>query len=861
MRSCGEVGYNMDMAKSAKPKERQKKLVLLDAHAILHRAYHALPDFATAKGEPTGALYGLSTMLLKIIEDLEPDYVVACYDLKGPTYRHELYKEYKAGRKAVEDDLIAQMNRSRDIFTALNIPIYDKQGFEADDMLGTIVEKIKNLKFKIKSKDKEQEDIQVIIASGDMDTLQLVSGTDVQVYTLKKGIKDTIMYDEEGVKTRFGFGPELIPDYKGLRGDPSDNIIGVKGIGEKTATILITTFGTLEHMYEVLEDTTHKGEEQFLKAGITPRIIQLLKDNKEEAEFSKMLATIRRDAPIEFVVPEKTFKEDIDIKKVSQLWTELEFRTLTQRLKTVLGEVVIPVKAGIQKQELGKQKKSALPRTGASEGLFTSSESVILDPRLCGDDDSQSALFPIIPPDDFQKTALALWLINSNLTSPTLEDMLAFADTDIYEDAKKSIFVELEKRNLTKVYEMIELPLIPIIKRMQERGVKIDRAFLAHLAKTYHTELSSLEKKIHELAGMEFNIVSPKQLGEVLFDKLGLVGKNMKKTGSGARSTRESELEKLRDLHPIVPLIFEHRELSKLLGTYIDAIPPLLDDQDRLHTHFIQTGTTTGRMASQDPNIQNIPIKSELGRAIRTAFIAEKGFKLVALDYSQMELRIAAFLSGDEKLIDIFKKGEDVHTSVASFVFKVPTDKVTKEMRRQAKVINFGIMYGMGVMALKQNLGTSRDEAQQFLNQYFETFSGLATYLDKVKAETARRGYTETFFGRRRYFEGINSKIPFIRAAAERMAINAPIQGTEADVVKLAAIKIDEYVKKNKLENEVFHLMQVHDELIYEIKEELVSKIMPDLEKIMESVIDPRDIQGVTLRAEAGTGNNWGELK
>ena len=618
MRSCGEVGYNMDMAKSAKLKEKQKKLILLDAHAILHRAYHALPDFATAKGEPTGALYGLSTMLLKIIEDLEPDYVVACYDLKGPTYRHELYKEYKAGRKAVEDDLIAQMNRSRDIFTALSIPIYDKQGFEADDMLGTIVEQLKP----------KRSDIQVIIASGDMDTLQLVSGKDVQVYTLKKGIKDTIMYDEEGVKTRFGFGPELIPDYKGLRGDPSDNIIGVKGIGEKTATILITTFGTIEHMYEVLEDTKHNGEEQFLKAGITPRIIQLLKDNKEEAEFSKMLATIRRDAPIEFVVPDKTFKEYIDIKKVSQLWTELEFRTLTQRLKAVLGGGI----SEVPRSDLG----SLARRSDLRNGGVGSEEESDTSKNISSKQD-QSALFPIIPPEDFQKTALALWLINSNLTSPTLEDMLAFADTDVYEDAKRTIFVELEKRNLKKVYETIELPLIPIITRMEERGVKIDRAFLAHLAKTYHTELSSLEKKIHELAGMEFNIASPKQLGEVLFDKLGLVGKNMKKTGSGARSTRESELEKLRDLHPIVPLIFEHRELSKLLGTYIDAIPPLLDTNDRLHTHFIQTGTTTGRMASQDPNIQNIPIKSELGRAIRTAFIAEKGFKLVALDYSQME--------------------------------------------------------------------------------------------------------------------------------------------------------------------------------------------------------------------------------
>jgi DNA polymerase-1 len=335
----------------------------------------------------------------------------------------------------------------------------------------------------------------------------------------------------------------------------------------------------------------------------------------------------------------------------------------------------------------------------------------------------------------------------------------------------------------------------------------------------------------------------------------------MKKTSGGARSTKESELEKLRDLHPIVPLLFEYRELSKLLSTYIDAIPPLLDSEDRLHSNFISSGSTTGRMASNNPNLQNIPIKSDLGKAIRGAFIAEQGFKLCSFDYSQIELRIAAFLSGDEKLIDIFKKGEDVHTSVASFVFKVPLTEVTPTMRRQAKVINFGIIYGMGVMALKQNLGTTRDEAQKFLNDYFETFSTLASYLDGVKAETARRGYTETFYGRRRYFEGINSKIPYIKASAERMAINAPIQGTEADVIKLAMIKIDKFIVENRLEKDVYPLLQVHDELVYEIVEDKAKEIAPQIEKIMESVMDPKDTKGIKLTASANIGDNWGELK
>jgi DNA polymerase-1 len=357
-----------------------------------------------------------------------------------------------------------------------------------------------------------------------------------------------------------------------------------------------------------------------------------------------------------------------------------------------------------------------------------------------------------------------------------------------------------------KVYADIEEPLIPIIEKMDNRGVKIDKNFLENLSKDYHKELSKLEKQIWNYAGVEFNINSPKQLGEIIFDKMGLTAKGLKKTSGGARSTRESELEKLRDSHPMIPLLFEYRELQKLLSTYIDTIPNLLDSNNRLHAHFLQTGSTTGRMASRDPGIQNIPIKTDLGRAIRKAFIAEKGFVLTALDYSQIELRVAAFLSGDQKLIEIFRKDEDVHAAVASEVFEVPMDKVDREMRRKAKIINFGILYGMGVTALRKNLGedTDRAEAQKFYNDYFTKFAGLANYLDKVKAETSRKGYTETFFGRRRYFEGINSKLPFIKAMAERMAINAPIQGTNADIVKIAMRRIDEYIKEEKLENDVY---------------------------------------------------------
>ncbi len=804
----------MVKTKEKKSEKETKKLVLLDAHAILHRAYHALPDFASSKGEPTGALYGLVTMLIKIISDLKPDYVVACYDLEGKTYRHEAYDGYKAQRKKTDDDLVAQIIRSQDIFRAFHIPIYSHPGFEADDMLGTIVEQVKG--------DKGTE---IVIASGDMDTLQLVDNEKVKVYTLKKGINDTVLYDEKAVFSRFGFSPILLPDYKGLRGDPSDNIIGIKGIGEKTATTLIQTFGSIEDIYKGLK----KNDEPFTKAGLSPRIIALLKDNEEEAVFSKMLATIRRDAPIEFSLPQKPWKEALVLSDVENLFLELDFRTLSQRLKGVLTG-----------KEILKETSRSKETNQASLNMASN------DP---------------IDEIELEETSLALWVVDSNITNPTLDDILRFAKTRDFKKAKNIIFDELKKRNGTFVYEEIEKPLLPIVKSMDEIGVKIDKAYLKEISRDYHKTLSQLEKDIWKEVGEEFNINSPKQLGVVLFDKLSLAGKNMKKTAGGAQSTRESELEKIRDLHPVVPLVLEYREFQKLLSTYIDPIPTLLDINDRLHTNLRQMGTTTGRMSSTNPNIQNIPIKTERGRAIRNAFIAEKGFAFVSFDYSQIELRVAAILSGDEKLLEIFRKDEDVHASVASYVFNVPLESVDKEMRRKAKVINFGILYGMGVNALRQNLGGTREEAQKFYNEYFSEFTGITEYLNQTKASALRSGYTETLFSRRRYMEGIKSKIPYIRAAAERMAINAPVQGTAADIMKLAMKNIYQFIENKKLKKDVRMLLQVHDELVFEIKEEKLKTVLPEIQKIMESVLTEEQAKGVKLSTNAVVGTNWGDGK
>jgi DNA polymerase-1 len=852
---------------------RHERLILLDVHAIVHRAYHALPDFASSKGEPTGALYGLCSMLIKIVSDLKPDYIAACYDLPEKTYRHEAYEGYKAGRKKTDDALVAQLIRSRDVFKAFNIPMYEKAGFEADDMLGTIVEKntgsdiivgkggTATEKFTGKSL---ENPIDIIIASGDMDTMQLIDKKRVQVYTLKKGINDTIMYDEDAVLARFGFGPKLLPDYKGLRGDPSDNIIGIKGIGEKTATDLIQAFGTIEQIYAKLKSKkAGEGREVFLKVGIKERIIGLLEQGEEEAFFSKMLATIRRDAPIEFSLPEQKWRDSLKLEPILELFSQLEFRTLGARVRDAFS--FQPTLGGVLENTTSTENISESLST--SESL--SGPATSMSPRQALDEQVDEKLL--------RETSLALWILDSNLPNATLEDIMQYARDRIDRDrfrgegaqsikkdfaaAREVIFAELEKQNLSQVFKEIELPLMPIVVLMQDKGVKIDRAYLADLSKKYHVELEKIQKKIYEHAGEEFNVNSPKQLGTILFEKMGLTVKNLKKTDGGARSTRESELAKMADLHPIIKLILEYRELQKLLSTYIDNIPNMLDADSRLHTTFQQAGTTTGRMSSNNPNLQNIPIKTELGRAIRNAFIANKGSVLIAFDYSQIELRIAAFLSGDKRMIEIFKKGEDVHTAVAAHVFKVPLEKVDKEMRRRAKVINFGIIYGMGINALRANLGTSRKEAQEFYDAYFENFHGLADYLERVRTEAAHTGYTKTLYGRKRYFEGIKSHIPYIKASAERMAINAPIQGTEADIVKLAMIHIQEYLHHEKLEDLVFPLLQVHDELVYEVKADLLEKVVPEIRRIMETIVDPSLTLGVPIEAHVYQGKSWGEMK
>ncbi|MFA6300906.1 MAG: DNA polymerase [Candidatus Paceibacterota bacterium] len=816
-----------------KPNEgKSKKLILLDAHAIIHRAYHALPEFLSSKGEPTGALYGLASMLMKIITELKPDYIVACYDLPQKTFRHEAYDGYKAGRAKADDALVMQLKESRQIFTCFNIPIYDAPGFEADDILGTIVEK-----------HKKDKNIKIIIASGDMDTMQLVDDKKVQVYTLKKGINDTILYDEDAVINRFHFKPKFLPDYKGLRGDPSDNIIGIKGIGEKTAEILISSFGTVEEIYKKIK----KDENAFTKIGISPRMVELLKNNEEEALFSKTLATIRTDAPIDFVLPTKTFWESVEPEKIEGVFTNFEFRSLFARLKSFLGN---------GDGEKFEKESFRAGLAGVGDGEFRGPEKTLL---------SQ------ISSQKLQEASIALWLINSDISNPQLEDILLFAKTKSFEDAYKYIFEKLNEQNprqggasLYNVYEEIERPIIPIVKKMEDFGILIDKKYFEKLSNEYHSELDDLTKKIYKIAGIEFNINSPKQLGEVLFEKMGIVS-GKKKKASGSFSTKVSILEELEEDNPIIKEILAYRELQKLLSTYIDVIPKMVAEDGRLHAKFLQNNTTTGRFSSQDPNLQNLPVKTELGKKIRGGFVAAGGSKLVAFDYSQIELRVVAILSADKKMTQIFKDKKDIHAGVASFVFGVPIDAVDREMRRKAKVINFGIIYGMGVSALRKNLGGTREEAQKFYDNYFNQFSGVRDYLEKVKVDASKNYYTETMFGRRRYFPNIKSRIPFLKNMAERTAMNAPVQGTAtADIIKLAIRYAEEDLKKAALLEKVHLVLQIHDELVYEIEEGVSAQATKIIEKAMEGVLERSYLHYKTeipLEVHYGSGDNFMEVK
>lgn len=779
-------------------KNNTKTIILLDTHAIMHRAYHALPQFTNSQGVHTGALYGLSTMILKLMQTFSPSLIIAAYDLPKPTFRHTAYDHYKAGRSKTDDALISQLERAKDIYGAFGIPLLAIEGYEADDILGVL-----SVEY---AKDPETN---IIIASGDMDTLQLVRGEKVQVYTLKKGVTDTILYGEKEVRERFGFGPELLPDYKGLRGDPSDNIIGVKGVGEKTASTLISVYGNLEKIYEALE----KDGEDMKKHGITPRIKELLLTHKDEAFFSRDLATIQTNIPLS--LEEKNLAFIPHPEKIISLFRELEFRSLITKIEALFSV----------SSEEGKE---------------------------------------VLDPEKEYRASVALWMLRSDITTPSYNDIVSYTKKTSLDESIAVLEQELKSRDIWWLYHDVEIPLIAITRKMKERGIGITMAHFETVQKKYSEKVHALEQRAHSLAGQDINLNSPKQLSVLLFETLGLAPKGKRKV-SGSFSTNAETLESLKGEHEIIDIILEHREVQKVLSTYIEPLLVYGKEDGSIHADFFQHGTSTGRFSSANPNLQNLPAQGEASHDVRKGFVAREGYMFLSCDYSQIELRVLALLSRDSGMCDAFMNGEDIHTAVAMHTFGVTKEEVTSEMRRKAKIINFGIIYGMGVGALQKNLGTTRAEAQFFYTQYFETFPDIQAYFSKVVEDAKSDGYTETLFKRRRLLPTIHSPIPFITAMAERMAMNAPIQGTAADIMKIAISAVQKKIDEKGFSEKVFILLQIHDELVFEIKKECIQEvkgyIIETLENVLQSYYDMYAVPHIPLRVRAVLGGTLDELK
>lgn len=836
-----------------------KKMIIIDGNALVHRAFHALPPLAAPDGRIVNAVYGFSSVLIKIIKDLKPDYLVAAFDLAGPTFRHDEYAEYKAQRKKAPDELYAQIPLIKDVLKAFGASLYEMEGFEADDLIGTIATQGK--------RNPPAGGLQVIIATGDLDTLQLVDEDKVVVFTMKKGISDTVIYNEKMVHERYGLGPEQLNDYKGLKGDPSDNITGVPGIGEKTAGFLITVFGSIENMYTKLENSDTK--KLAKKYELSEKLIQKLLENKDKAIFSKRLSTIITDLPVKFDIKQAQWQKHADIKQVETLFKGFGFSSLLKRLPEIglvdsdnVGtQTSLPIAPA---KPLQNADKNAFLITSGGKGL--TNKLLEDDTQLLVGHDLKDSLKPLLAKETDVRCKLFDTKIAAYLLYPDLKD---YDFTKIYyqefkeeaEDPNQSegylwqlkghLESKLKDAQLLPLFEDIEMPLIPVLAEMELAGIKVDTKMLAKLQKSGDEALAKLEKQIYKLAGTDFNINSPQQLAEILYNRLAIKGR-VRRTGGGALSTAAPELEKLIDEHPIIELIMQYRELQKLKTTYIEPFPTLVDANDgRVHTTYNQSGAGTGRLSSNNPNLQNIPIKTELGREFRKAFVAEKGYELVSFDYSQLELRIVAHIAKDKKMTEVFRQGGDIHTRTAVEIFGVKPEEATKDMRRVAKVLNFGIIYGMGSLGFARAAGVDRNRAKDFIAKYFEEFDGVAKYMENTKQQAHDQGYVETIFGRKRPTPEIYSTMPQLQAAAERAAINHPIQGTAADLVKLAMIKVHDYLGDKQKSARM--LLQVHDEIVCEIKKEKVPEICKRIKEIMESVhkLD------VPLIADVKVGPNW----
>lgn len=912
--------------------EKKKKFVIIDGHALLHRAWHALPPLKTKDGLTVNVIYGYFTILFKILKDLKPDFLCTAFDLAGPTIRHEIYAEYKGTRKKQDDEFYAQIPLLQEALTNLDVPMYTKAGYEADDIIGTLSNRVID----------ENDDIEVIIVSGDNDLLQLVK-PGITMYMPRTGVGNFKTFHTDEVIEKFrGLNPLQIIDYKALKGDSSDNIPGVPGVGDKTATNLLLEYKDINKLFKILKSNPDKlREKKELK--FTDRIINLLIDNEEQSRMSYVLATIINDLEIDFDL-EKTINHPFDMNIVNDICQKYEFFTLVDKVPDFMrgGKITkeednieleyklvnkdneldnlinllsqeklisfdtettgldtrkakllgisfsfeknkayyVNLNHSSQKTWLNKLEKIFLDEniTKIAHNLKydwkilenhgvdikgklidTMIASYILNPDR-GHHDLDHLSFSILK----RRTTTFKELTTTDNKQMSIGDLMQDIDLDKLSDYScqdadftfqlwKKFEIEITDLKLEKLFYEIEMPLVTILAQMENNGIKIDRNHFTKLENELQKRLEITDLAIYKHAGETFNINSPKQVKEVLFENLKLDSSNLKKTKTGI-STSASELEKLKNQHQIIPLILDHRHLSKLLSTYIEALPKLIKDDGRIHSSFNQAVTRTGRLSSSDPNLQNIPIKDEAGRAIRKGFVANEGKVLISADYSQIELRIIAALSKDEEMLKAFNNGEDIHSSTAAKINGIELEDVTKELRNKAKAINFGVIYGLSAFGLANQINISRGEAQEFIDIYFALYKGIKSYLDNTIVEAMEKGYVETLFKRRRYLPEIESKIPAIRKAAERTAINTPIQGTAADLIKLAMVKINsEILEKNE---NVKMLLQVHDELIFEIDEDIAEEISQKIKTIMENIYD----FGIPIIANVEINKSWGEM-
>ena len=836
----------------------QNKILLLDSNSLMHRAYHALPNLKSSKGLYTGAIYGFLSILLKIIKEQNPTHIAAAFDLHGPTFRHEMYKEYKATRKPMDEELRQQVEPLKDLITAMGIKIVSKQGYEGDDILGTLSKRF---------------DDECIIVTGDRDSFQLVSPT-TKIFWTKKGVSDIEVYDVERL-LEDGFTVEQFIDYKALRGDTSDNVPGIPSVGEKTAKQLLDKYGSLENILANAEQ-------------IPGKLGQNVANNKELALLSKELVTINCDVPVECTLDEIAFTP-IYSGEVKQKLAELEISSLANRMVFDGAEQPTPEKKNIEKTTVVLKTESEIENVAKGdkiailigkdiafavddkteytiscvEDLF--SEGIGFDDALsalkkaaagkelvCYDYKSMSKTYGF-EQDKFFDVMIAAHLARGSAPIKSIEQVLG---ADGYETGAVELFAESEnlreqltKQGLNRLFFDVEQPLCVVLRNMEERGVCVSADVLKALESKYGQLIESLTKEIYALAGETFNIASPKQLGDILFDKLGLPHGKKTKTGY---SVSEDVLSNLASKHPIVNAVLEYRHYAKLQSTYVVGLQPLIN-RGKIHTEFNQCITQTGRLSSTNPNLQNIPARSEEAKDIKSAFVPSENCVLVSADYSQIELRLLAHMSGDEQLIEAFNKDEDIHAITASQILGIPVSEVTPAQRRDAKAVNFGIIYGISGFGLAENLSIPQYMAKEFIANYFTMHPKVRAFMDKNVEDARERGYSLTMLGRRRNLSDLKASNYMVRSAAERMAMNTPLQGSAADIIKIAMINVEKRLENMKSKM----ILQIHDELIIDAAKDEEEEVKKILSYEMEHAVE----LSVPLVAEATSATNWGELK